>query len=150
MALHFEGNLAIGAPREKVWAFVVDPRAVSRCLPDVQRLEVLEEGKFKAVVRVGVGFIKGDFAFDVSMSDLRVPAHAVITGRGGGLGSAVDVRSTVDLADGGSGTTRLDWKADVVVSGTIASIGARVLSSTVEKKTGELFECLKVRLEGSG
>ncbi len=147
MALHFQGNLTINAPREKVWAFLLDPQAVSTCLPDVQSLEVLEQGKFKAVVRVGVGFIKGNFAFDVSMADLSAPSHAVISGRGGGLGSAVDVQSTVDLTDGGGGATSLDWKADVVVSGTIASVGARVLSSTVEKKTGELFGCLKARLE---
>lgn len=146
MALHFEGRLAIAAPRDRVWAFIVDPQAVSTCLPDVQRLEVLEEGRFKVVVRVGVGFIKGNFGFEIGMKDLQPPAHAVATGRGGGLGSAVDVTSTIDLADDG-GTTRLDWKADVVISGPIASIGARVLDSTVEKKTGELFQCLKTQLE---
>ncbi len=147
MPLHFQGNLTIKAPRERVWTFLVDPQAMSRCLPDVQSLEVLEEGKFKAVVRVGVGFIKGTFAFDAAMADLNAPSHAVITGRGGGLGSAVDVRSTVDLTDGDGGTTHLDWTADVVISGTIASVGARVLSTTVEKKTGELFECFKAQLE---
>lgn len=147
MALRFEGNLTIKAPREKVWAFLVDPQAVSRCLPDVQSLELLEEGKFKTVVRVGVGFIKGNFAFEVAMLDLAPSRHGKIKGHGGGLGSAVDVESTVDLADDGAGTTRLDWKADVVVSGTIASVGARVLSSTVQKKMGELFECLKAQLE---
>ncbi len=147
MALHFEGSLTIQAPREQVWAFLIDPHAVSRCLPDVQRLEVLEEGKFKAVVRVGVGFIKGNFAFDVAMSELRAPAHAVLSGRGGGLGSAVDVKSIIDLAAGEDGATRLDWTADVVVSGPIASVGARVLNSTVEKKTGELFQCLKAQME---
>ncbi|MDR7484432.1 MAG: carbon monoxide dehydrogenase subunit G [Armatimonadota bacterium] len=148
MALHFQGSLAIHAPRDRVWAFLTDPRAVARCLPDVQRLEVLEEGTFKATVRVGVGFIKGDFAFDVAMADLHPPVRAVLTGRGGGLGSAVDVRSTIGLADGEGGATRLDWTADVVVSGTIASVGARVLRSTVEKKAGELFACLKAQLEG--
>ncbi|MGQ0571771.1 MAG: SRPBCC domain-containing protein, partial [Armatimonadota bacterium] len=51
MALHYQGTLTIRAPRETVWAFLLDPHAVSKCLPDVQRLEVLEEGKFKAVVR---------------------------------------------------------------------------------------------------
>lgn len=126
----------------------MDPHAVSRCLPDVQSLEVREAGKFKAVVRVGVSFIRGNFAFDVAMGDLVAPAHARITGRGGGLGSAVDVESTVDLADGADGTTELRWTAEVVVSGTIAGVGARLLSSTVEKKTGELFACVKAQLEG--
>lgn len=147
MALHFEGSLTIKAPRGKVWNFVVDPHAVSRCLPDVQSLEVFEEGKFKAVVRVGVSFIKGDFAFDVAMLDLDVLKHARIKGHGGGLGSGVDVESTIDLSEGGGDTTVLNWKADVVVSGTIASVGARLLSSTVEKKTAELFERMKMQLE---
>ncbi len=147
MALHYAGTLTIDAPRQKVWSFLVDPRAVSKCLPDVQSLEVLEAGKFKAVVRVGVSFIKGNFAFDVAMLDLNAPSHARITGHGGGLGSAVDVDTVIELADGEHGTTRLDWKADVVISGTIASVGARLLNSTVEKKTSELFECLKTQLE---
>jgi carbon monoxide dehydrogenase subunit G len=130
-----------------VWAFITDPQAVSTCLPDVQSLEVLEPGRFKAVVRVGVGFIKGNFAFEIGMKDLHPPGRAVITGRGGGLGSAVDVTSTIDLAED-AGVTRLDWTADVVVSGPIASVGARILDSTVEKKTGALFQCLKTQLEG--
>jgi carbon monoxide dehydrogenase subunit G len=147
MGLRFEGSLSIQAPREKVWAFLIDPQSVSRCLPDVQRLEVTGEGTFKAVLRVGVGFIKGNFAFDVAMGELQPPAHLVLTGRGGGLGSAVDVKSTLDLAAGDGGATRMDWSAEVVVSGPIASVGARVLNSTVEKKTGELFQCLKTQLE---
>lgn len=43
--------------------------------------------------------------------------------------------------------TSLTWKADVVASGTIASVGARLLNSTVEKKTAELFDCIRVQLE---
>lgn len=148
MGLHLEGKVAILAPKTKVWSFLVDPRAISRCLPDVQSLEVLGDDRFKATLRVGVSFIRGVFAFDVAMLDLDAPNHGRITGRGSGLGSAVDVDSTVDLMDGQDGTTTLNWKADVVVSGTIASVGARLLSSTVEKKTGELFECVKAQLEG--
>jgi carbon monoxide dehydrogenase subunit G len=147
MALRFAGHMEVRAPKEKVWTFLIDPQAVSKCLPDVQKLDVFEDGKFRAVVRVGVGFIKGNFTFDVAMTDLRAPTHAVLTGRGGGLGSAVDVSSSVDLADAPDGSTLLEWKADVVVSGPIASMGGRVLNSTVEKKAAELFECLKAQVE---
>lgn len=147
MALHFEGLLTIAAARDKVWNFVTDPHAVSKCLPDLQSLEVLDGGKFKAVVRVGLSFIKGNFAFDVAMLDLDIRRHARIRGHGGGLGSGVDVDSTIELSDGDGNATSLTWKADVVVSGTIASVGARLLNSTVEKKTSELFECMKTQLE---
>ncbi len=81
------------------------------------------------------------------MSDLRPPTHVVLAGRGGGLGSAVDVNSVVDILDGPDGKTSLEWKADVVVSGPLATVGGRVLNSTVEKKAGELFDCLKAQME---
>ncbi|MDQ7843707.1 MAG: carbon monoxide dehydrogenase subunit G [Armatimonadota bacterium] len=147
MPLHYEGMLAIRAGRRQVWGFLVDPHRVSRCLPDVQSLDVLGEGRFRAVVRVGVAFIRGNFTFEVTMRDLQEPAHAVIAGRGSGLGSGVDVTSTVDLADGEGGVTELRWTADVVVSGPLATVGARLLDSTVERKTAELFECVKAQLE---
>lgn len=147
MALHYEGTLTIRAARDRVWGFLVDPQTLSRCLPDVQSLELIEEGHFRAVVRIRVAFVKGNFTFDVAMRDLQVPAHARISGRGGGLGSAVDITSTVDLAERTDGMTDLRWVADVVVSGPIATLGARLLDSTVEKKTAELFECLKAQLE---
>ncbi len=147
MPLHVQGALTIHAPREQVWAFLLDPQAMSRCLPDLQHLEVLQEGRFRAAVRVGVSFIKGTFTFDVALRDLVAPSRARLTGRGGGLGSAVDVDSTLSLADGEPGTTRLEWAADVRVSGTLATVGARLLQSTVEKKATELFSCLQRQLE---
>jgi len=147
MPLHYEGTLAIRAGRDRVWDVLTDPEGISRCLPDVQSLDVLEEGRFRAVVRVGVAFVKGNFTFEVTMRDLQKPGHALISGRGSGLGSGVDVRSTVDLAERDGGTTELRWAADVVVSGPLATVGARLLDSTVEKKTTELFQCLKAQLE---
>jgi carbon monoxide dehydrogenase subunit G len=43
----------------------------------------------------------------------------------------------------------MDWKATVVVSGTIASVGARLLQGTAEKLTGKFFDCLKTKLQAA-
>jgi carbon monoxide dehydrogenase subunit G len=48
------------------------------------------------------------------------------------------------------GQTRMDWKADVIVSGTIASVGARLLKGTAEKLTGQFFTCLRTKLQTPG
>ena len=45
------------------------------------------------------------------------------------------------------GETRMDWKATVTVSGTIASVGARLLQGTAERLTGQFFECLRTKLQ---
>ncbi len=43
--------------------------------------------------------------------------------------------------------TRMDWTAQVTVSGTIASVGARLLHQTAEKLTGQFFDCLRTKLQ---
>jgi uncharacterized protein len=35
------------------------------------------------------------------------------------------------------------------VSGTIASVGARLLQGTAERLTGQFFDCLKTKLQAS-
>jgi len=45
--------------------------------------------------------------------------------------------------------TRMDWQAKVVVSGTIASVGARLLQGLAEKLTDQFFECLKTKLQAA-
>ena len=50
--------------------------------------------------------------------------------------------STVD-----NGDTQMDWTATVVVSGTIASVGARLLQGTAQRLTGQFFDCLKTTLQ---
>ena len=37
--MKFEGTVEIKAPREKVWAFLIDPDQVGSCGPGVQSIE---------------------------------------------------------------------------------------------------------------
>jgi len=34
--VHLEGNVEIGAPRQRVWDFLTDPQAVARCAPGLE------------------------------------------------------------------------------------------------------------------
>jgi carbon monoxide dehydrogenase subunit G len=43
--------------------------------------------------------------------------------------------------------TTMDWTADVNVSGTIASVGARLLEGTARKLTAQFFDCFRQKLE---
>ena len=107
--MRFEGTVEIAAPRDQVWSFLTDPALVSTCAPDLQQLEVIEPDHFKIVVRAGVGPIKGTFTMDVRFTELRAPEHAEVLARGQAPGSAVEMRSTMDLRDLGGGRTAMAW-----------------------------------------
>ncbi len=145
--MRFEGTLDIAAPRERVFAFLVDPTQVTRCAPDVQSLEVLDPTHFKVVVRAGVGPIRGTFNFSVEFTELKAPARAALTARGQMPGSAVEMKSAMDLEALDAGRTTMRWSSDVIVSGMIASVGARLMQGTADKMTQQVFACIKEKLE---
>jgi uncharacterized protein len=145
--MEFSGTQTVAAPIEKVWAFLMDVSNVAACAPGFQSLEVLEDERWKAVVAVGVGAVKAKFTLDVTRPEMREPEHMTMKGRGKAPGSAVDLSGDMHLTSLEGGATQMDWKATVTVSGTIASVGARLLQGTAQRLTGQFFDCLKSKLQ---
>jgi carbon monoxide dehydrogenase subunit G len=145
--MEFSGSQTIHASIGKVWAFLVDVNNVAACAPGFQSMEELGEEHWKAIVGVGIGAVKAKFTMDVTRPERQEPEHMIVKARGKAPGSAVDMSGDMRLTAVDDEHTRMDWKATAVVSGTIASVGARLLSSTVERLTGQFFDCLKTTLE---
>jgi carbon monoxide dehydrogenase subunit G len=145
--MQFSGTVDIKAPRERVWAFVIDPNQVGPCGPGVESIEVTDDTHFRAKAKVGVGFISARFVVDMSMAELQPPDRALIKAHGQAPGSAVDAVATMALRDGPDGGTTMDWSADVTISGTLASVGARLIEGMANKMIGQTFECIRVKLE---
>lgn len=145
--MRFEGTLDIAAPRDRVWAFVTDPKAVSECAPDVQSIEVLDPAHFKLVVRAGVGPIRATFNLDIVFTELTAPEKAVVRVRGQAPGSAVEMLNTMELSSPAPERSSMRWASDVNVSGTIAQMGARLMQGTADRMTQQVFACIKAKLE---
>ena len=147
--MHFEGTVQIAAPRDRVWAFVIDPDQVGQCGPGVESIEVIDDSHFKATAKVGIGFISARFVVNMEFADMTPPDAATIKARGQAPGSAVDATAQMRLSDGEAGGTTMDWSADVNIAGTLASVGARLIDGTANKMIGQTFECMKSKLETS-
>ncbi len=145
--MKFSGTVDINAPRDKVWAFVLDPTQVGSCGPGVESIEVIDATHFKARAKVGVGFITAKFVVDLEMAELTPPTEAVIKAHGQAPGSAVDATATMRLGDRDGGGTTMDWTADVNIAGTLASVGARLIEGTANKMIAQTFDCIRARLE---
>ena len=145
--MHFEGTVQINAPRDRVWAFVIDPNQVGQCGPGVESIEVIDDTHFKATAKVGVGFISARFVVNLEFVDLDAPDAATIKAHGQAPGSAVDADARMELSDGDDGSTVMDWQADVNIAGTLASVGARLIEGTANKMIGQTFDCMRTKLE---
>jgi carbon monoxide dehydrogenase subunit G len=146
--MKFSGTVQIKAPRERVWAFVIDPNQVGPCGPGVESIEVVDPTHFKATAKVGIGFISARFVVSLEFAELKQPDLAVIKGHGQAPGSAVDGTADMKLSDGPEpGTTVMDWSADVIIAGSLASVGARMIEGTANKMIGQAFDCIRAKLE---
>lgn len=148
--MHFDGTVQIRAPRERVWAFLMDPNQVGPCGPGVEKIEIVDGSRFKATAKVGIGFISARFVIEMELAEQTPPERAVMKAHGQAPGSAVDAVARMTLSDpgdGGDGGTTMDWTADVNISGTMASLGARLIEGTANKMIKQSFECIRTRLE---
>ncbi len=146
--MRFEGSFSAKAPRERAYVFFLDPNALSSCVDDPHTIEVQDEDHFRGSVRSGVGFVKGTFQFSATVVDRDPPKRARLTVHGSGMGSGFDIDATFEMSEAG-GTTTVRWAADVLMNGTIASVGARLLQGTIDKKSKAFFENARKKLEGA-
>jgi len=145
--MRFEGSVPINAPRDRVWAFVIDPEQVGQCGPGVETIEVVDATHFKATAKVGIGFISARFNVDMEFAEIEAPDRALIKAHGQAPGSAVDATAEMHLSDGPDGTTVMDWQADVNIVGSLASVGARLIEGMASKMIGQTFDCIQTKLE---
>ncbi len=139
MRLSFHGAPEIAAALAEVWPRVVDPHFVAQHGPGVESVEVLDARHFKVVTGFGVGSIRLRFGIDVEMLEVNPPNYFTMRARGKAPGSAIEVTAELALVVLDAHRTRLDWKADTDIHGSVASVGARLMEGTARKLTEQFW-----------
>ena len=144
--MHLEGSFETPAPRKTVWDFLLNPKDIATCFPDLQSMEVLSPDNFKAKVRVGLSLVKGTMDFDFRTTDKAPPSSAKLIGTGRGVGSTIEIQTGFTIQEAVIGS-KVDWVADVNVGGIMAGLGTKLLDSTSSKMVEQVIENLKNKLK---
>jgi carbon monoxide dehydrogenase subunit G len=139
MKLNFAGAPEITAPASVVWSKLLDADFVAASAPGVESVEQVDPTHFRVISGLGVGAVKVKFKLDVELFDIVEGKRLKMRARGKAPGSNVDVVSDLQVEDAGDGRTRLNWSATSDVSGTVASVGARLLEGTARKLTEQFW-----------
>jgi carbon monoxide dehydrogenase subunit G len=146
--LQYNGEESIAAGVEAVWAFVTDPEKVGRCFPDVIDVTVHDPTHFEAVVRVGVGPVRGRFKLKVELMPAPSERRIALKISGGGFGSAVDMTAAADVVGAGDALTLLKWQGQAVARGPVATVGGRVLDAQAKRLIDQAFGNVRRALSG--
>jgi uncharacterized protein len=146
--MKLEATYEIPAPRHKVWEAFQDPEQLRQAIPGCEKLEALGNGEYKAVMKIGVGGVKGTFEGKVRLFDLKAPESYRMSVEGTGSPGFVRGEATITLAEAPAGT-RVSYTADVQVGGLIASVGQRMLGGVSKMMADKFFNRMSDLLQAA-
>jgi len=127
--IELEGTYDIQAPPDLVWEMVRDPEVLAMVVPGCEKLELVDENKFRGRMRIMIGPVDGVFQGTVTLSDLQSLAgyHFVVDGRGPSGMMRGEGDLSLEATDTG---TLLGYEGSGQVSGRIATVGQRLMTSS--------------------
>lgn len=145
MPLHVEGRYSFAAPIHRVWETLLDPAAISGCMPGRERFEQIGPDEFEVTLKVKIGPVSGEGTARVTLLDQQEPVRYRMRVHGGGGIGMIDGAGDIELA-GSGGATMVTYRGDADVTGKVAAVGQRLLSASAKMMIGQFFKCMEGRL----
>ncbi len=139
--MKIEGNHTLPAPRRRVYALLVNPVLLAKCLPGCESLEPAGKDTFEVKLKLGLAALSGSFHGTVKLSEQKPTERLRLTldSRGSWGFAAGDGRLTLEEK---SGETVVAYSGEVKVGGLIAAVGQRLLDAAARKVIAEFFQNL--------
>lgn len=143
-----EDKFVINAPLEETWKLLLDIPRVSQCIPGAEKIEQLDDGRYKGNLIVKVGPISANFAGQVHLVDLDPPHRFNATARA--KDQATASMASIDFSAALSPTeaqeTEVEIAVDVTIRGRLGQFGQGVMRETAKQLTQVFAECVQAHL----
>ncbi len=138
----------IKATPAEVYAALLDPQMLQKCVPGAQDVTGSVEEGFEATVVQKVGPVKATFKGQVTISDLVQDTSLRIDGAGkGGAAGFAKGEAVVNLAEKDGGT-ELSYDVEAKVGGKLAQLGSRIIDGFAKKMADQFFDNFQSTLQG--
>lgn len=144
--MKLEGTYTFDAPREVVWAALLDPEVLAKTMPGCERLERTGDNEYQGDIKIKVGPVQGKFQGTVKLSDINELESYSMQVDGKGAPGFVKGVGAVKLEPQG-GSTLMHYSGDAQVGGRIASVGQRLLDSSAKAITRQSLDSLNKQIQ---
>jgi carbon monoxide dehydrogenase subunit G len=140
--MKIEGTSTIPAPRERVFAMLLDPAVLQRTIPGCEEITPSGDSAFTIRMSAGLASIRGKVEGEIKVEESRAPEHYRLSMKGKGMGSFVEGFAAIDLVADGDGT-KISYNGEAKVGGMIAAVGNRMIDLAVRKALSDFFDRLR-------
>jgi carbon monoxide dehydrogenase subunit G len=146
--MRVEGVKEFKASRDAVWTALNDPEQMAHVMPGVQSFDVRDDAHWTANVKIPLGLGGLAMKIDFEKTDVRPPEHARLVAKGQGVGAIMNMETSFDLSEAGSGTS-MAWAAEVRIAGPVGSMGQRVLQPIVNQQVSNVLSALEKQVDSA-
>ena len=146
--MKISGNYSFDAAPNVVWERLLSPEVLRHCIPGCKEFVVVDDSHYRVSMSVGIGMIRGDYSAEVELTEREHESSVrmIVSGKGSGGSIRGDGRLSLSAANGG---TAVALDGDAQVTGVVARVGQRLLSSASRKLMDQYFACLKSQIDGA-
>ena len=147
--MEIDKTLVIAAPREQVWALLLDPQVMAGAVPGMKSIEVISPTEYVAEMHQKISFISAKFKLRTRIVEQRPPEYlcAEGTGEDASVASSLKQRSEIFLEPTEDGGTQLRLKVTVDLLGRLGTFGLSVMKTKADRLWEEFGANLKARIE---
>jgi carbon monoxide dehydrogenase subunit G len=147
--MQLENSFTVGAPPQRVFAYLLDVNKIVSCVPGAELSEVVDPTTFKGRVKIKVGPITVAYSGTARIADRDDANHAATLEADGrettGPGSArAKARMTVE-AEGSGSIVKI--VTDYSVAGRVAQFGRGVMEDVSRRIVNDMAACIKANVE---
>jgi carbon monoxide dehydrogenase subunit G len=149
--MQLENSFTVGAPPDRVFAYLLDVNKIVGCVPGAELSEVVDPTTFKGKVKIKVGPITVAYNGTARIADRDDANHAATLEADGrettGPGSArAKARMTVE-AEGSGSIVKI--VTEYSVAGRVAQFGRGVMEDVSRRIVTDMAACIKASVEAA-
>jgi uncharacterized protein len=149
--MQLENSFTVGAPPDRVFAYLLDVNKIVGCVPGAELSEVVDSTTFKGKVKIKVGPITVAYNGTARIADRDDANHAATLEADGrettGPGSArAKARMTVE-AEGSGSVVKI--VTEYSVAGRVAQFGRGVMEDVSRRIVTDMAACIKANVEAA-
>lgn len=147
--MQLENSFQVGAPPDKVFAYLLDVNKIVGCVPGAELSEVVDQTTFKGKVKIKVGPITVAYSGTARISDRNEAERTALLSADGrettGPGSA-RASATMRVQAAGVGSI-VQISTEYHVAGRVAQFGRGVMEDVSRRLINEMAACIQANLE---
>lgn len=145
--MHLEGTHILNATPKMIWDMLMDADTLAKVTPSISSLELIEEGKYKAISDVKIGPVKGNFKGTLEVADPVAPEKFTLKMKQNSKIGNVSAEGVIALKAVSKDQTEVEFSGDARLSGTIARTSQRLVSGVAKTLTDQFFESLEQEIQ---